>query len=84
MSPMPYPVVIMRLSLYWLGLNFRQPYVWRERSVPAADVCSMDQAINIFFFIDMILNFCTGYVDVEDRVLVMDLRSTSMHYLKSW
>lgn len=42
----------------------------------------VEQAINAFFVIDLVLNFHTGYVDADDRVLVMDSRATRIHYFK--
>jgi len=41
-------------------------------------------AIDIYFYIDIILNFLTGYHDEVDSEIVMDLAMISKNYLKSW
>ena len=42
------------------------------------------QAVNVLFLTDIALNFYTGYVDMENRVLVMDPELTRRHYLRTW
>lgn len=44
-----------------------------------------DFVLDIFFFLDILLNFVTGYWDRTDGpTLVMNCRKIALNYLKSW
>jgi len=44
----------------------------------------IEQVVNFVFFLDLILNAHTGYVDDATRTLIMDVRLTRTHYLRTW
>jgi hypothetical protein len=43
----------------------------------------MDQSMNLFFFVDIILNFFTAFFD-EDYMIVNDFKKIASMYAKSW
>lgn len=43
----------------------------------------MDLVLDFIFFIDILINFCSAYID-QDGCLVKDRRTITINYLKSW
>ena len=44
----------------------------------------LEQCINAFFVVDLLVNLHTGFVDEATRTVVMDARLTRVHYLRTW
>ena len=62
-----YIVVVAPLEF---GFEFRKDYR-HERGFEDANVV-LDLLLDVYFICDLLLNFCTGYVDEESNRLVMD------------
>eukprot|EP00802_Teleaulax_amphioxeia_P002526 Tamp_02528.p1 GENE.Tamp_02528~~Tamp_02528.p1 ORF type:complete len:601 (+),score=139.13 Tamp_02528:25-1803(+) len=43
-----------------------------------------DRIVMVIFFIDIILNFLTGYVDKKDQRIIMHWREVAIQYIKFW
>mmetsp|Transcript_20753 Transcript_20753/g.34210 ORF Transcript_20753/g.34210 Transcript_20753/m.34210 type:complete len:733 (-) Transcript_20753:75-2273(-) len=44
----------------------------------------VDQAVNLFFFVDFILNLHTGFENPKTRELVLATQPARLHYLRTW
>jgi hypothetical protein len=44
----------------------------------------IDQLTNLVFIIDLLMNFRTGFLDVKERTIVLDPKTITVNYLRSW
>ena len=69
--------VVLMVVLWYMPLTLAFDEI-SENSV------GLSLLIDIVFGIDMIKQFRTGYITVEDEIVVMDPWTVAMKYLKSW
>ena len=44
----------------------------------------LNLVLDMFFFIDLIINFRTGYMDKDNPTVILDSKLIVRHYLKTW
>jgi hypothetical protein len=47
-------------------------------------IFGLDQLCNLVFIFDLVLSFCTGYLDLGARTVVLQPRKIASHYLRGW
>mmetsp|Transcript_58003 Transcript_58003/g.184251 ORF Transcript_58003/g.184251 Transcript_58003/m.184251 type:complete len:838 (+) Transcript_58003:206-2719(+) len=66
-----------------LYISFMAPIRVGYSQSPEGPMFVFEFLIDVYFYIDVILNFFTGF-EADDGVLVFDLRLIRSHYMKSW